>query len=190
MSLTDIQHGTHHDDLPTAMHMMGNRIFPGEKLLRALHNSRLVDNLCDSDIKVLSELLTLQCLEVKELIPELDDDSLKDALMILVEGEIEVHAMVGNEPLTLRLTAPGDIARIMSFVGGNMMAISAKIVIKKDSAVLLLRRSKLETLLHSHPSIVYGVMRNLVLHVHGVARRKNAEKEELSNYFYSLHGRY
>jgi CRP/FNR family cyclic AMP-dependent transcriptional regulator len=56
--------------------------------------------------------------------------------------------------------------------------------------VLLLQRAKLETLLHSHPSIVYCVMRNLVRHVHGVARRKNAEKEEMSNYLYRTHGLY
>lgn len=186
MTLTNIQPDTQRDDL----HMMGDRIFPDDRLLRALHNSRLVDNLCDADIKALTKLLTVQCIEVKELDSELNDDSLKDALMILVEGEIEVNAIVGNEPLTLHLAAPGDIARIVSFVGGNMMNISARIAVKRDSAVLLLQRSKLETLLHSHPALVYGVMRNLVLHVHGVARRKNAEKEEMSNYFYQMRGRY
>ncbi len=115
---------------------------------------------------------------------------LKDALMILVEGEIEVNAMVGNEPVSLHLETPGDLARIMSFVGGNTMSISARINVRKNSAVLLLQRSKLETLLHSHPSIMYYVMRNLICHVHGVARRKNAEKEEMCNYLYLTHGLY
>jgi CRP/FNR family cyclic AMP-dependent transcriptional regulator len=71
-----------------------------------------------------------------------------------------------------------------------MMGVSARIKVKRDSAVLLLQRAKLETLLHSHPSIVYCVMRNLVRHVHGVARRKNAEKEEMSNCLYRTHGLY
>jgi CRP/FNR family transcriptional regulator, cyclic AMP receptor protein len=106
----------------------------------------------------------------------------------LVEGAVEVSAMVDGEPISLHLETPGDLCRIMSFVGGE--TIHARIKILKDSAVLLLQRSKLETLLHSHPAIVYCVMRNLVRHVHGVARRNIAEKEEMSNYVYSLHGRY
>ena len=104
--------------------------------------------------------------------------------MILVEGEIKISAMVGNEPISLHLEAPGDLARVVSFVGGANMNISARINVKKNSAVLLLQRSKLETLLHDHPSIVYCVLRNLVLHMHGVARRNNGEKEEMSRYVY------
>jgi hypothetical protein len=45
-------------------------------------------------------------------------------------------------------------------------------------------------LLASHPSIAYYVMRNLVRHMHGVVRRSNTEKEEMSNYLYCIHGRY
>jgi hypothetical protein len=48
----------------------------------------------------------------------------------------------------------------------------------------------LETLLISHPAIAYYVMRNLVRHMHGVVRRSNTEKEEMSNYLYCIHGRY
>lgn len=186
MNLLDTQH----DRPPTAVHMMGGLMIADKRLLGALHNSRLVKNLLDSEIHILTRLITVKYFEVKELNVELDDDPLKDALMILVEGEIEVSAMVGNEPVSLHLEAPGDLARIISFVGGNIMNVSAKIKVKKDSAVLLLQRSKLETLLNSHPSIVYCVMRNLVLHVHAVARRKNAEKEEMSNYVYRTHGLY
>jgi CRP-like cAMP-binding protein len=186
MNLTDTQH----NNPPAATHMMGDLMIPDERVLRALHNSRLVDDLRDFEINLLTSLITVQYFEAKELIVDLDDDSTKDALMILVEGKIEVSAMVDKEPVSLHLEAPGDLARIMSFVGGDMMNISARIKVMRDSAVLLLQRSKLETLLYSHPSIVYCVMRNLVRHVHGVARRKNAEKEEMSNYFYRMHGRY
>jgi len=186
MNLPNTQHG----DPPTAVHMMGNLMFPDERVMRALHNSRLVDNLHDFEVNVLANLFTVQYFEAKELIADLDDDSTKNALMILVEGKIEVSAMVNNEPVSLLLEAPGDLARIMSFVGGDRMNISAKIKIRKDSAVLLLQRSKLETLLNSHPSIVYHVMSNLVRHVHGVARRKNAENEFLHGYIYRTYGLY
>ena len=184
--MTEPQHST-----PlAAMHMMDNLLIPDERVLIALHNSRLVEHLRDFEINVLASLITVQHFEIKEFIIALDDEALKSALMILVEGEVEVNAMVDNDPVSLHLEVPGDLARVISFVGGNMMSISAKIQVKRDSTVLLLQRAKLETLLHSHPSIVYCVMRNLVRHMHGVARRKNAEKEEMSNYLYRTHGLY
>jgi CRP/FNR family cyclic AMP-dependent transcriptional regulator len=186
MNLTDTQHS----NPPATMNMIGDLMIPDERVLKALHNSTLVEDLLDFEINVLAGLISVQYFEAKELIVDLDDDSTKDALMILVEGKIEVSAMVDKESVLLHLEAPGDMARIMSFVGGDMMTISARIKVLRDSAVLLLQRSKLESLLYSHPSIVYCVMRNLVRHVHGVARRKNAEKEEITNYFYRMHGRY
>ena len=184
--MTEPQHST-----PlAAMHMMGNLMIPEERVLTALRHSRLVEHLRDFEINVLVSLITVQHFEVKEFIIGLDDEALKSALMILVEGEVEVNALVDNDPVSLHLEAPGDLARVISFVGGNMLSISAKVQVKRESTVLLLQRAKLEILLHSHPSIVYCVMRNLVRHVHGVARRKNAEKEELSNYLYRTHGLY
>ena len=182
---TDMQHS----HALAAMRTMDYLMIPDELILRALHNSRLVENLRDFEVNVFASLLTIQHFEAGELVAELDD-SLKDALMILVEGDVEVNAMVGNESVLLHLRAPGDLARIISFIGGNIVDISARIIVRKKSAVLLLQRSRLESLLHSHPSIVYCVMRNLVQHVHGVARRKNAENKELTNYVYRINGRY
>ena len=186
MNLIDTQHVK----FASPMHMMGDLMIPDERVFKALHNSTLVKNLRDFEVNVLASLITIQYFEISEFNAELDNDSLKDALMILVEGDIEVSAFVGNEPVSLHLEVPGDLARIISFVGGNLMNVTARIKVNKGSAVLLLQRAKLETLLFSHPAIVYCVMRNLVRHVHGVARRKNAEKEEMSNYLYSMHGRY
>jgi CRP-like cAMP-binding protein len=186
MNLIGTQHVYHPSD---DMHMMGDLMIPDERILNALHSSRLVENLRDFEVNVFASLLTVQYFEVSELVAELDN-SLKDALMILVEGEVEVNAMVGNESVLLHLKMPGDMARIISFIGGNIVNVTASIKVRKNSAVLLLQRSKLETLLHTHPSIVYCVMRNLIRHVHAVVRRKNAENAEMSNYIYRIHGRY
>lgn len=186
MYLTDRQHG----HLASPMHMMGDLMIPDERILKALYSSGLVENLRESEIGVLAELITVQYFEAREFVAEPYDNLLQESLMILVEGAIEVSALVNKEPVLLNLETPGDVARIISFVGGNMMNVSARFKVKKDSAVLLLQRTRLESLLHSHPSIVYCVMRNLVRHVHGVARRKNAEKEQLSNYFFCINGRY
>jgi CRP/FNR family cyclic AMP-dependent transcriptional regulator len=172
------------------MHMTGDIRIPDDRFVAALRNSGLVENLRDFEINLLAGLTTVQHFEDKQTIAEPGYDSLKDALMILVEGEIEVCAHVENEPVSLHLTVPGDLARIISFVGGDTLHVSARIKVRKGSSVLLLQRSRLEALLHSHPAIVYCVMRNLVRHVHGVARRKSAETEEMSNYIHSIRGRY
>lgn len=189
MSTTDIQH---HDELQASASMMNGPIFSNNRILNALRASRIVDNLCESEINILAEIIDVQHLEAKEYIVKLNDYPLKDALMILIEGVIEISAMVNNEPVSLHLESPGDLARVISFMGDANINISARMNVKKNSEVILLHRSKLETLLHSHahPSIVYCVLRNLVLHVHGLARRMNVENKEMANYVYRTHGLY
>jgi CRP/FNR family transcriptional regulator, cyclic AMP receptor protein len=116
---------------------------------------------------------------------------LSDALLILVDGEIEVSATVDNEPMSLRLNKPGELARIISFVGSNIAKIEATIEVKKDCTVLLLERTKLENLLRTqHHTIVYYVMRGLVRHTHLLARHKGAEIEEMSKQFSSRIAKY
>ena len=160
-----------------------------ELILATVRHSKLAEDLRADEIAALANLMTLQHYAVTGSTVELDSLTMQDELMILAQGEIEIRAMVNNEHVALHLDAPGDLARIMSFVGGNV-SIKANITAKQKSTVLLLKRSALETMLYSNPSIAYYVMRNLVRHMHGVARRSHAEKEEMSNYVYCMHGRY
>jgi len=175
---------------PQVIQIMNQLITPDDRVMNALQISGITENLRDFEISVLTGLLTLKYYEAGVYTSELSNFALKDALMILIEGKIEVNATVNNEPVLLQLESPGDLAKVMSFVGDNRTNISAMLNIRKNSAVLLLQRSKLESLMHSHPSIVYTVMRNLVQHIHGVARRKYAEKEQLSSYVFGMNYRY
>lgn len=158
-------------------------------ILKTVSSSKLAEGMRAEQIAVLMSLMTLRHCEVNDYPFQLDGAELQDALMILVKGEIEVSAIIDNEPFALRLDLPGDLARIASFVGGNV-SVAASITVKRDSSVLLLKRAALETLLNTHPLIAYCVMRNLVRHMHGIARRGNSEKEEIKNYLYRTHGRY
>ena len=159
-------------------------------MMKALHNSTLIAELREAEIAILLALLTVRYYKAGEFICKPGECSLGDALMILAEGEIEVNAIVENEHMVMRLKDPGDLARVISFVGGNMMKIEATIEVKEDCTVLFLERAKLEALLDSHYSIMYYVMRGLVRYAHSLARHKSAETEEMSNYFYRLNGRY
>lgn len=160
-----------------------------ELVLATLSHSRLAEDLSNDEIASLAKLMTVQYYELNEAELEIDGGVLQDALMILVHGEIEINATVNKEHLVLHLEMPGDLARIISFVGGNV-SIAARISVKRNSKVLLLKRSALEALLDTKPHLAYCVMRNLVRHMHGVVRRSNTEKEEMSNYMYCIHGRY
>ena len=87
-------------------------------------------------------------------------------------------------------TRPGDIAGIITFVGGDATQISATVQVKQDSKLLLLERSHFESLLNTNPAIVYYVMRGIVRHVHGIVRRMNMQSVEMSNYIHRTGGRY
>jgi CRP-like cAMP-binding protein len=156
-------------------------------ILNALHQSALIAELRDAEIQILIGLLTIKSYKAGQSIAKPGDYSLSDALLILVDGNIEVSAIVNSEPILMSLKDPGNLARIISFVGSNMTKIDANIEVKKDSVALYLERSKLVALMGtSHRSIVYYVMRGLVRYMHGFARHKSAETEVMSNYFYRL----
>ncbi|MEQ1590416.1 MAG: cyclic nucleotide-binding domain-containing protein [Gallionella sp.] len=167
------------------------KLLANERILNALHYSTLIEELRDAEIQILVGLLTIKSYKAGAFIATPGDYSLSDALLILVEGKIEVRAIVNNEPVQITLKDPGGLARIISFVGSNMVKIDATIEVMEDSVVLFLERTKLEILLStSHHSIVYYVMRSLVRHTHSLARHKSAETEEMSNYFYRLNALY
>jgi CRP/FNR family cyclic AMP-dependent transcriptional regulator len=166
------------------------KMITDEKIIKALYRSTLVAELRESEVEILTGLLTIQSYKAGKFIVKPGSRKLEDALLILVEGKIEVSSMVDNEPMVMHLKDPGDMARVISFVGSNMMKIDAIIEVKEDCTVLLLERAKLESLLGTHHSIVYYVMRSLVRYAHGLARHKSAETEELSNYFYRVNGRF
>lgn len=167
------------------------KMIANEHVLNALHHSTLIAELRDTEIQTLMGMLTIRRYTAGEFIAKPSSLPLGDALLILVEGKVEVSAIVNDEPVSLMLKDTGDLARVISFVGSNMMKIDATIEVKADCAILLLERSKLETLLDTqHHRIVYYVMRGLVRHMHTLARHKSAETEELSNYFYRLNALY
>jgi CRP-like cAMP-binding protein len=79
---------------------------------------------------------------------------------------------------------------MITFVGGAASQVSATLYAVGDTKVLSLERAKFETLINSHPMIVYRVMRGVARNMHGIVRRMNTESAELSNYIYRTHGRY
>jgi len=160
------------------------KMIADERILNALHQSTLITELRDFEIQILIGMLTIKRYQAGDFITKPDDLPLGDALLILVDGKIEVSATVDNEPMSLLLNKPGELARIISFVGSDIAKIEATIQVKEESTVLMLARTKLETLLRTqHHTIVYYVMRGLVRHTHLLARHRGVEIEEISKHY-------
>jgi CRP-like cAMP-binding protein len=117
-------------------------------------------------------------------------DEHPDNLYILAHGDIEVRIESKGQDSIIHVLKPGDLAGIITFVGGAASDISATLCAVGDTKVLSLEREKFETLINSHPMMVYKVMRGVVRNVHGIVRSVNSQSKELSNYIYRTHGRY
>ncbi len=159
-------------------------------IINVLRNSTLSEELRDSEIDILASIISVQEYKAGSYIVKPGDAELKDSLFILGSGDVEATANTGGEQMTLNMLKTGDLAGIIGFVGGNVMQISATTLVKTDSKVLVLERSKFESLLNTQPAIVYYVMRGIVRHVHGIVRRMNSQSVEMSNYIHHTHGRY
>jgi CRP-like cAMP-binding protein len=161
-----------------------------ELILNILRNSDLTSELRDAEIEVLASIITVHDYKAGEYLLRQGDTRLEKTLMILADGEVEASATVRGEKATLHLLQPGDIAGIITFVGGDATQISTTVQVKRDSKVMLLERAHFESLLNSNPAIVYYVMRGIVRHVHGIVRRMNMQSVEMSNYIHRTGGRY
>jgi CRP-like cAMP-binding protein len=161
-----------------------------ELILATLHNSNLTEELRDAEIEALANIMSVHAYKAGEYLLQPGDTRLNKTLMVLAEGEVEATATVAGENVTLHLLQPGDIAGIITFVGGDVTQISATVLVKQDCKMLLLERSRFENLLNTNPAIVYYIMRGLVRHVHGIVRRMNMQSVEMTNYIHRTGGRY
>jgi CRP-like cAMP-binding protein len=106
---------------------------------------------------------------------------------MILHGNLGVINAGTPEALTIN-TCPGRFCREMGFMDGSVLYASK--VALGDTRVLGIEREKLESILQSHPEIVYRVMRAIIRVVHQIQRRLSMQQVELSNYIYKQHGRY
>lgn len=155
--------------------------------LDVLSQSKLAAELTEEQCRVLSALVTLRDLKDGDvLVKEGESDN---HLYAIVKGLLCVVKNAGSrEEVTFFSIGAGDFADELSFMDGTKHY--ASLVARGDTRVLGLEREKLESLLATHPDIVYKVMRGIVRAVHQIQRRLSMQSVELTNYIYKLHGRY
>ncbi|MDD5301317.1 MAG: cyclic nucleotide-binding domain-containing protein [Gallionella sp.] len=154
-----------------------------------LRISTITEELNDAEINIIAGLFEIQDFKAGQAIirPGLDQP---DNLYILAHGEIQVKIQSNEGDAAIHVLRPGNLAGIITFAGGTSEHISAILTAVGDTKLLSLPKAKFETLINTHPMIVYKVMRGVVRDVHGIVRRMNAQSAELSNYIYRIHGRY
>ncbi len=158
-------------------------------VIDTLRISTVAEELNEAEMEILADLFEVEEFKAGEAIVSPGNDQ-PDNLYILAHGDITVKFVGEGQESTIHVLKPGDLAGIITFVGGAASDISAKLHAVGNTQVLALQRVKFEKLINTHPTIVYKVMRGVVRNVHGIVRRVNSQSDELSNYIYRSKGRY
>jgi CRP-like cAMP-binding protein len=152
-----------------------------------LRATRLAAELSEEQCRVLANLVTLRDLKQGEVLAQ--EGTVDNHLYVVVSGALGVIKQAGTpDALTINTLSAGDFVGEMGFMDGSELYASK--VALSDCRVLGLEREKLESLLDSHPQIVYRVMRAIIRVVHQITRRLSMQQVELSNYIFKQHGRY
>jgi len=160
---------------------------PAPALHEAVRSSRLAAELSPDETAVLAGQLTLETYRAGQLLAT--EGTTDNHLYVVVDGSLGVvkHRGTPDETLLATLTT-GDFAHELGFLDGAERY--ASLVALTDARALVLEREKLESLIETHPRILYKVMCAIVRTVHRVQTRLSMQAMELTNYIVKQHGRY
>lgn len=151
-----------------------------------LQNSPLGGEMNEDECRVLADLMSVRVLGDDEvLVTEGDRDS---ALYLLAAGRLAVNSMLDGKEVNVYQLKSGEVAGTSAFVDREPRHATLKSV--GASTVYTLESADFETLVDSHPQIVYKVMRGLFRITHINLMRMNLETHQLANYITKTGGRY
>ncbi len=160
---------------------------PALSLHDAVKASRLAEGLSDEQIGVLARVLRLESVEPQQVLAREGDAD--NRLYAIVTGSLVIVKHAGTlDETTLVTLGAGDFAHELGFLDGAPRY--ASLMAAGPGQVLVLEREGLESLIDSHPRILYGVMCAIVRTVHRVQTRLSMQASELTNYIVKQHGRY
>ncbi|MGY6555301.1 MAG: Crp/Fnr family transcriptional regulator [Wenzhouxiangella sp.] len=151
-----------------------------------LKSSFLGEELNEAEIAALSSVMSIRSLPAGEYLAE--EGSADRHLYLLAEGSLEVLALQHGEQSHIYAMSPGEFAGTRAFVDGTPRSASLKA--QTDAVVYCLEPGPFETLIDSHPQLVYKIMRAIFRITHLNLMRMNREAQELANYVYKIGGRY
>jgi len=153
----------------------------------ARRKSRLAQDLTAEQTQVLAGVVKLATFRANETLAV--EGTTDNHLYEVVEGSLGVVKHRGTPDETVLVTLqPRDFAHELGFLDGAQRF--ASLVAATDARVLVLERAGLESLIDTHPRIVYRVMCAIVQTVHRIQTRLSMHATELTNYIVKQHGRY
>jgi CRP-like cAMP-binding protein len=160
---------------------------PAAALQAAVRASRLAAGLTPEQSDILATRVRLEVHPAGRVLAR--EGAADNHLVEVVEGSLAVVKNHGlPEEATLLTLMPGDFAHELGFLDGAVRY--ASLVAATEARVLVLEREGLESLIDSHPRIVYQVMCAIVKTVHRIQTRLSMQASELTNYIVKQHGRY
>ena len=139
------------------------------------------------EIKALAGVISVKHLQENDIL--IKEGTTDDALHIVINGRLAATRNTGgDEYVTLHTLHEGDMAGAMGFIDGTDHSATLRALC--DTDVYTLERPAFESLLESHPALVYKVMRSIIRSVHATLMRMNRQFVEMNNYIMKEHGRY
>ena len=155
--------------------------------LELVRNSALAAELTGDECRVLAALVTVRDRADGEVLVQPGEAD--NHLHVVVSGMLAVASRdADGKWVTLHAITKGQTAGELAFIDGKPHY--AALVATGPTRVFTLEREKLESLLLTHPVIVYRVMRSIFRIVHELLHRMAFQMDELTNYVYKTHGRY
>lgn len=155
--------------------------------VEALRQSPLAAEMDDAEVGALAQIVAVRdCSDGEVLVTEGESNS---HLYIPLSGKIAiVKRDEHGEPRVLHTLRPGELAGELSFMDGEPRY--ANLVASGPTRVLVLDRPRFETLLLSHPVVVYKSMRAIMRVAHHVQRRLSMQMIDMQHYLYRTGGKY
>ena len=155
--------------------------------VESLKRSDISAGLTDEQCQILADIIEVHSLSDGDIL--ISEGHTDNRLFIIDKGRIEVaRGTQGGNWVTLAILKDGDFAGEMGFIDGS--SHSATLRSTGEARVLSLSRDALESLIDSHPHLVYKLMQTIIRVVHKILTKMNQQYVEMNNYINKQHGRY
>ncbi len=158
-------------------------------VFNTLRNSNITSELGDNDINLIQGLFDVQEFKAGEAVALVTTEH-PDSLHVVAQGNVEVKSGDDENQTTHHVLKQGDLAGMITFVGGDSSKVSASLHAAGDVKILSLKQSKFKDLVVSQPMIAHHIMRGVARSLHDIVRRSNTASREMNNYINRANGRY
>jgi CRP-like cAMP-binding protein len=151
-------------------------------LVEALKSVPLFEDMTEEELGVLGPFIEERCVTEGEAV--FSAGSSDRNLYLIKVGILEVckEGPTGR-PQVLATLQDGDQCGEMGFLDERKHSVS--VVALTDAVIFVLDHDKFETLIESHPRLVYKLVKGIVFKVHDIVREMNNKHVEMADYMFT-----